>query len=1281
MSNTANVVYPITQNNAPYYDGAIQEIQNDYVQLLFQPGRSLQARELTTLQSLLQYQIAQGASFDFENGSVVSGGHLTFDNSPKALLIQANDSITLSDFSGSLLVNPTGSVNTIAMCLAIDSTVSSNTVEGALVVKYLSGNEFSDGQSLQISTKPAEIATLLTANAVSPASVVSINEGVFYVDGYFIYVPQQTVVVSSSTSFPSCYVGLQKNENIVTSAQDSSLYDPAQGSFNWQAPGADRFQLSLTLSTRPIGSQDMSQFIKLMTIQNGVITDQIDYPILGSLQDALAQRTSDINGSFTVNPFIVTTVDDPSNSSSFILNISPGKAYVDGYEFHTISTVQVSNPKAQTTNTSNNYPLTLEFGNYLTVSNVYSGNVVGFNAGNFGTLDVHLVPSGNINTTNAQAYSNTVIGTARIRDIEYNGANVWNAYVLSMNLAPIVVNANAVSANTTSVYLPPTFTSSANAIANVVMTVLSGNSSGDVRTIVSYNPTSRIGYLNAPTTQLLDTTSKLSLQFSVKDINSLVATPVIGGNAFATQNASAALYPCMDISQFGGKDLSGNTILYMSDFNALYYPLPQSYIAQNTISTVTFSQRLSLTNVAFTSGNTTIGTGSGLNTNQSFPFGYTNQYISDELASLNFFVVVRNSQTSNLANGTVITWNWNGTSGNGVYQTDSQHVTLSTITTGNFLADIFVTVQDNNASTNFRRTKTLTGNASQTVLNATDAPANGGVAVIGTANANSVFIDSANGYVWFTNYNDIQKTPGASQSLYLPDVLQIVKVFDSGNASFASNVTNATDITSRYGFISGQNDNYYDHSQLVLLPGNNPPSGQIVVILQAYLHDSTSGFFDCDSYSQSAYANNMIPFYSSQQRGAVSLRDVIDFRPTRTIGTTANVATLNLSGLALPNPDSSMSLTYQYYLGRIDKLVLNKQRQFALVQGTPALVPQTPPDQAGSMTLYTLDVPPYTYLAANVALHYQENKRYTMTDIGALDKRINQLEYYVSLNQLEQQTQQQSVTYQDGTAKEQYGMITDDFRSGFSVADVNNPDVVCSISDGELTCYQEITPVEFRFQANTGPLANNDRTYTLAYSETPAIIQNTASDYTQVQPYAFGRFKGTIKLYPQTDFWYSDNLVPQIVGPPVEAPAPHITPVVVAASNTGLTTPLNKANVSPPTVTASPPPSPPPPAVQATPQPVVRPHIRVCLGLNDFWYGPNTRTYYQGYAYGIGGRYYWGNTCYYGNRTYTGFGLIRPAGQWFPSTGLAATSASNLLSGSSIQLGTPTRTSRGGFGI
>lgn len=1284
---------------SPYYDDFENNARlANYMRVLFKPGYAVQARELTQMQSILQNQLKEFSDHIFQNGSPVHGGHLSFDNSVVSIQVQATQGgipITLTDFAGTLVLNNSGSAVKRARVLAVDDSLESSTSGGALLCKYLTGQTFSDGETIKIATGTQETATLLTSNASSNGSIVSINEGIFYVDGYFVYVAPQTIVLDSLDTAPSYRIGLEINDGFVNYSQDDTLLDPAQQSFNYQAPGADRYQFNLTLAKRAMDSTDDSQFFELLRIENGIITKQVDYPIYSDLEDTLARRTYDQSGDFTVKPFRIACAENPDDSTKFDIQVEPGKAYVKGYEFETVGTIAITNDKARTTNTSTAYDLNLEYGNYVVVNNVVSGNNGLFDTSQFAQLDIHAVPSANINTASAAGYANTKVGTARIRNIEYAGSGNYYAYILDINTAPVVVNAIALSANTTAIRLPSSFSQTANAYSNVSVSVIAGNSSGDVRTISSYDGATQTAFVSVPFTQQIDTNSMISIDFGTKDIDSLVVTPAAftAANVYGSKNATSAIYPCMDISSSGREVSSGNTKVFLTEFNRMIHSLPETYVAQNSFSNVSYISRKILTNQTFDStGNLTIGTGTGLDTSESFTFGYASQYIPDNTANNNVFVVVKDKQSSNLSNGQVIAFNHNSiVGGNGVYQTDSTHVVIDVSASSGFIGDVIVTVKENSAETNNRRNKTIVGNTSNTVLHATDLPTNG-TAVIGTSNASSVYVDTANGFVWFTNFNDIVNTPGTKQSLYIPDVTNIIAIYDSGNPALAPNVANGvTDITANYLFDSGQKDNYYDHGSITLRDGCSPPSGQIVVMLTYYAHSSTTGFFDADSYPAADYNNGNIPFYNSLSFGAFSLRDSIDFRPTRPIGTVSTVASFSLAGLRIAQPDNPMELTYGYYLPRIDKFTLTRDKQFKVIKGVPEAYPKTPKDADDAMTLYILSIPPYTSKAADIKIQYIENRRYTMRDIGALDNRIQQLEYYAALSALESQATNQSVMYQDGsTAKDTYGIIADNF-DGFNIVDNKSPDLICNLGDNTLSPYHPINTLEFFLDSATGNYGSDGKTISVGFTETPCIVQNTATKAITVQPYSFASFIGSMTLTPETDYWYSDSLSPVIINPPSNFVAVETPPV---SGTVGTTVPTSDPSLVGSKVTTSLSTPPAPPVLGGDPKVTTISPIKYCV---PAWFGFGS----TGNIYLIdnGDSFYWNGlaytykapngqfigACSIINKAPTGYGQITPT-QWLgagASTTKTATetATSQTKAAPPVNTGAPITLTSGGGGI
>ena len=68
----------INFNVSPYYDD--YDTSKDFLRVLFRPGYSVQARELTTLQTILQNQVTRFGNHIFENGSMVIPGSVNVNN-------------------------------------------------------------------------------------------------------------------------------------------------------------------------------------------------------------------------------------------------------------------------------------------------------------------------------------------------------------------------------------------------------------------------------------------------------------------------------------------------------------------------------------------------------------------------------------------------------------------------------------------------------------------------------------------------------------------------------------------------------------------------------------------------------------------------------------------------------------------------------------------------------------------------------------------------------------------------------------------------------------------------------------------------------------------------------------------------------------------------------------------------------------------------------------------------------------------------------------------------
>ena len=81
---------------SPYYDDF--DPDKKFLKVLFKPGQNVQARELSTLQSILQNQVERVGRHIFANGSLVSGGEITVSNG-SFVRISSNNPISGADLN------------------------------------------------------------------------------------------------------------------------------------------------------------------------------------------------------------------------------------------------------------------------------------------------------------------------------------------------------------------------------------------------------------------------------------------------------------------------------------------------------------------------------------------------------------------------------------------------------------------------------------------------------------------------------------------------------------------------------------------------------------------------------------------------------------------------------------------------------------------------------------------------------------------------------------------------------------------------------------------------------------------------------------------------------------------------------------------------------------------------------------------------------------------------------------------------------------------------------
>jgi hypothetical protein len=1092
-------------NVNPYYDDF--EEDKKFLRVLFKPGKAVQSRELTQLQTILQKQVERFGNHIFQNGSVVSGGQ-TFLQDATFLKLDANfvgAPVNVESFVGKTIVDNISIPTKRAEVIKVFDTDPGTGDPKTLLVKEIFGT-FGDGDTISTFELDQSFANISTSG-VGTGQVFSVNEGVFYYDGFFVKNDPQTVATSKySKATANARVGFEVIESLVESFNDTSLLDPAQEASNYQAPGADRYKIEIVLATRALDSVDDVKFIELARVEEGEIISYVQFPLYSVLEDTLARRTFDESGNYTVRPFQISLETNAANSANMDIILSPGKAYVYGYEFETISPTVITIDKPRTTDDVDNKRISSDYGYFVYANTLYGTLPIN----SLDTVDLHCVPNSTINVTSTDSVSNTRIGTARVKSILFDSASdisntatyEYKTFLFDVKTRPIT--GQVVAANTTHITV-------GNTTSGVVLSTVNGAYNGariritagpgidePPRIITAYNGTNQTVSISEPFSAVVNTSSVFSIDFEFGQVKSLAS---ISG----TTRVAA-----IDIDERSTDPASPFRGSFISDTNSepLIFPLGEEFIAENSITDISLSYKRLYQTQAFSSNNSPalpVGTGESIASATSVT-----------ARAISYTIVPTSSGISAYEVGKPISAE--------LFTVNPATREITVQNSFNMSANIIATI---NVSNPTPKSKTF-------VAGNTTIQTSGGVNLFGN---NAVILYGPSGQTHIANTH-IVRVPDAPQSLHVSDVNRIVSVLDfNGNAITPTNIGSAINVTNRYVLDDGQRDSFYNHASIKLRPGSTAPVGPIAVIYDQFV-SSGPGFFTVDSYAGFPYEN--IPSYTGTNGIKYELRDVLDFRPVRANSTiaTANTVVFDVSagttGPKVPENGSDIIVDYEYFLPRIDKVVLNKSRVFEIVKGLPSLNPIEPRDKDNGMTLYTLRNPAYVANTANVDIQYINNRRYRMKDIGAIEKRVENLEYYNTLSLLEQETfVKQDLTILDSQNLPRFknGIVVDAF-SGHSVADIFRNDYKASIDPNrkELRPSFNISSHLLTFDPSTSNGFERRGAYvTLPSTSTAFIDQNKSSRFINVNPFNVVNYLGKIELDPKTDIWVDTERRPDVL--------------------------------------------------------------------------------------------------------------------------------------------------------
>ena len=1115
-------------NTTPYYDDFDED--KNFHRILFRPGRAVQARELTQSQTQLQDQVKKFGDHIFKDGSRVTGasvfsigeGNIKLVSQDRANLA-ANSSTTVSHIK----LNPTFEGTSINVSNFVGKYVTTNTAISAeanvkniyfvhhadaavdsdpdtLYVSYIrtEGNildtgavvtkEVANDANLQIfSTSDVSSSNLLgsvtavSADAFGKAKLLGVTEGVFYTNGVFVKNSQQVIAADKYNANANVSIGFELEESIVSATSDTSLLDPALDSSNYLAPGGDRYKISLNLSKKQLDSANLSlpslttnKYIELVRYKNGLLVKNTSDTRYSDLGRTLAKRTYDESGDYVVRG-LRTRLETEGNTAMF-LHISPGKAYVRGYEVDKLLPTRLLINRARDTETITGHDVSTFYGNHINVSNA---NTALFNTNVSERVELH--------SSNVTIDGTTKIAEAYVRNIQYVSGS-GNQTINRLYLFDIKT-----VANTGGVSLP----------LSLAKTIVGQTDSGicnvNVSSTITFTRTARV-VNNTPHLEISGVGQPIKVGDEVFGHNvssfdsgglhgttegerRIYVTDVQGSNIRLSDTSLVGTeFPLVntdEIYEFRRAEISDPT------YEASVFQSSYSSIA--SLNQANYDTKRIFKSVTFTNGQATITTNDG-----------TERFKEAATALLKqtfYSVIVRTGSA-------------------GLTSPDAKTVDLSA------------------AGVTFTTTSTP-GSADSLTIDLNEPGFSGTCDILTTIDITGAGRRTKLATSGVKFFDEIGNTSTSIiRSLGVTDLINVTAIYISNDTSSAAGSSNVN-VKDSFIIDTGQKDSFYDHATIKLREGNKGSqatnenavnTGNVRIEYNRFTHTGI-GHFDANSYP----VYESIPQHTRKDGVILDLTDSIDFRPTRTDDETSNVysntsMTFNRNQI-VDSREAEVDTDLTYYLGRVDKVVLQPSGDFRVIEGVSALNnPPTPADDSEAMTIMKMSLDPYTYESSNVKIDLVKNRRYTMRDIGGIENRLNRMEYYTSLSLLEQEIS--GATYFDGNNIQLFnsGFIVDDFR-GHGIGDVRNKDYKCSVSFvPDKTLHPQFKANATNSAIQTSGLTNTGGHLTIPYTLQTFTAQDIASGTTNINPFNVASFVGHVVLNTDVTTYADFNTRPSV---------------------------------------------------------------------------------------------------------------------------------------------------------
>jgi len=1105
----------INFNTSPYFED-YDETKN-YHRILFRPSTAVQAREATQLQTILQNQIQRFGNYIFRNGDIVQGCSISdIPNLPFVRMTDyASNSLpyNISLFSNTLVVSATSNLQARVLTLTLGAQVNyPNT--SVIYVNYLNiGNNgatvFANNEQLNFYKLPltgnSSVDLIGSVNTYSNSTVgttttgmahgITISDGIVFIEGFFVKI--QTPIFGLVNTFNSYagnnLIGFILDESIVTENQDPTLFDNALGYENENAPGAHRLKLDISIQSLDQTTAAATPGFNPVASYNfgSLITKELPSSNLySSIGDAIAERIYEEAGNYVVNPFTVDTVSSINavpvstvNASLTYARVTPGVGYAQGYRVELLKPAYVSVRRGSNTTTSLSQQITFNYGGYYIVNEV---------AGMFPFETIQQVQLYNApqkavtsKTFDTLTPTGTNIGTALLKCFSYlsgqQGANNAQYYIHLFN---INLTSNNTSSSIASIYYNGATPGSADIVS--------------LPSSVSGNPDQLFSFGINALKNLRDTSNNNNCEYTYRR------------HATGVMSTSGVVTITISTSSPGGSDILTYGPGVLNDAESGTYTLV--LLANGATNNLSGTVNVYSTNTAITGSSTT----------------FTSDFVVGDLITV--------SGTTKTVTAITNSISLNVDSAFGSPLTGQNYV--KTYINGQIIP--FSVTMPGSRNITINSSTSFTINTGQTPSSTLSCAVYFDVLRTNVSPASKVI--NKNRFVKI----DTTVNPIGPWCLGFSDISKVTGIYGSISNTYA--ITGAN-LMSSYVYDTGQKDSFYDLGYLYLAPGAVTSTYPYLTIQLDYFTANTSsglGFFTVESYpiddantaNTNAITTAEIPLYIDSGGNQNPLRNYVDFRPqainvsvdtgscditnstqvASSLALATYIPTYSLSfsypvnGLNIPSYGKNFQGDYTYYLPRKDLLYFTTSNDIKVKEGASSLEPQTPLYPMNGMPLAVINIPPYPSLTADqidslipvnvlsknlvrdvsssILCSTVTNRRYTMSDIGKLDQRISDLEYYVSLTLLETSAASLTITDQNGLDRFKNGIFVDSFCD-FSQSDVSNPEYTIAIDQGNCLARPRIRTITVDTTvANTSnnvQVTNN--IITLPYSNTPHITQ------------------------------------------------------------------------------------------------------------------------------------------------------------------------------------------------